>query len=192
MKSQLTFAAAVVTLFVLLPISVQLAAQDKQDHHHKHHRYRLIDIGTFGGPESYVNAAFSLGSPNQINRRGTVVGAAATDIPAPPEQTDLRWPRRTRPFRFHAFVWQEGEKKDLGALPGVECSEAVSINSQGEIPGRSGNAVIDLRGRPGGDSRRHSERWRDPRSRDTWGKSQHCHRHQQPQPSSRIQRQHHS
>jgi probable HAF family extracellular repeat protein len=143
MKSQLTFAAAVVTLFVLLPISVQLAAQDKQDHHHMHHRYRLIDTGTFGGPESYINAAFSLGSPNQINRRGTVVGAAATDIPAPPNKQICGGPDGLVPFVFHAFVWQEGKKKDLGVLPGVECSEAVSINSQGEIAGRSGNGVID-------------------------------------------------
>jgi hypothetical protein len=48
------------TLLAVLAIAIQLAAQDKQDHHHKHHRYKLIDIGTFGGPESYVIAAFSL------------------------------------------------------------------------------------------------------------------------------------
>ena len=72
-----------------------------------------------------------------------VVGAAATDKPTPPNKQICGGPDGLVPFVFHAFVWQEGEKKDLGALPGVECSEAVSINSQGEIAGRSGNGVID-------------------------------------------------
>ena len=120
--------------------STQVVAQDQRS---DHHRYKLIDVGTFGGPESYVNAAFSLGSPNQINRRGTVVGAAATDIPAPPNKQICGGPDGLVPFVFHAFIWEDGEKKDLGALPGVECSEAVSINSHGEIAGRSGNGVTD-------------------------------------------------
>jgi probable HAF family extracellular repeat protein len=143
MKSGFCTRIFAMTLLAVLAIAIQLAAQDKQEHHHKHHRYKLIDIGTFDGPESYVNAAFSLGSPNQINRRGAVVGAAATDIPTPPNKQICGGPDGLVPFVFHAFVWQEGEKKDLGALPGVECSEAVSINSQGEIAGRSGNGVID-------------------------------------------------
>src|SRR6516225_8036713 len=46
----------------------------------KHHHYKLIDIGTFGGPESYVNPAPNFGSQNQINARGTTVGGAGTAI----------------------------------------------------------------------------------------------------------------
>ena len=41
-------------LFTLLAISVQLVAQDtaKQNHHHKFPHYQLIDVGTFGGPNT--------------------------------------------------------------------------------------------------------------------------------------------
>jgi hypothetical protein len=41
-----------IALFNLRAIPVQLAAQDKQDHHHMHHHYKRIDIGTFGGPNT--------------------------------------------------------------------------------------------------------------------------------------------
>jgi hypothetical protein len=59
------------TLFGALAIPVRLVAQERvgEEHHAMHHRYKLVDLGTLGGPESYVNAAFSLGAPNQINRR---------------------------------------------------------------------------------------------------------------------------
>src|SRR5215469_3099051 len=111
--------------------------------HAKHHHYRFVDLGALGGPESYVNATFSLGSPNQINNRGTVVGAAATDIPAPPNKQICGGPDGLVPFVFHAFAWQHGVLTDLGALPGIECSQAVSINANGEVVGGSGNGVID-------------------------------------------------
>jgi hypothetical protein len=71
------------------------------------------------------------------------VGAAATQIPTPANKQICGGPDGVVPFVFHAFAWQNGEPTDLGALPGVECSEAVSINARGEIAGRSGNGVID-------------------------------------------------
>jgi hypothetical protein len=43
---------AVVTLFVALAIPVRLAAQGSQNQKLKHHHYQLIDMGTFGGPNS--------------------------------------------------------------------------------------------------------------------------------------------
>ena len=45
---------AAITLFAALAIPVRLAAQDKRDKP-KHHHYQLIDMGTFGGPASFVN-----------------------------------------------------------------------------------------------------------------------------------------
>jgi probable HAF family extracellular repeat protein len=134
-----------IMLCAALAVPAWLAAQLRvgEEHQATHHRYKLVDLGTLGGPESYVNAAFSLGAPNQINRRGAVVGAAATSTPAPPNKQVCGGPDGQVPFVFHAFAWQDGVLTDLGALPGVECSEAVSINAQGEIAGRSGNGVID-------------------------------------------------
>jgi probable HAF family extracellular repeat protein len=135
-----------ITLFATLAIPIRPAAQEQAAtprNKKEQHRYRFVDLGTFGGPESYVNAAFSSGAPNQINSRGAVVGAAATSTPAPPNKQICGGPDGLVPFVFHAFAWQDGVLTDLGALPGVECSEAVSINAHGEIAGRSGNGVID-------------------------------------------------
>jgi hypothetical protein len=69
------------TLFAALAIPVQLAAQEHTTHFR---HYKLIDIGTFGGPASYINPPFTFGSHNQINQRGTIVGGAATSIPTSP------------------------------------------------------------------------------------------------------------
>jgi hypothetical protein len=54
MKSRKLTCVAAVT-FVVLAITVRLAAQNKQDHHHKYHHYKLVDLGTFGGPNSSVS-----------------------------------------------------------------------------------------------------------------------------------------
>src|SRR2546426_4824679 len=75
MKSRtLTFISAI-TLFAALAIPVRLAAQ--------HTRYKLIEIGTFGGPASY------LGDPGvgpgvlHLNNRGVLIGHADTAFSDP-------------------------------------------------------------------------------------------------------------
>jgi uncharacterized membrane protein len=107
--------------------------------------------------------------------------ATATQIPPPPPQrlicggTD-----GIVPFIFHAFEMQPSElKKDLGALgahPEVECSEAVSINANGEIAGRSGNGIIDSVGVPDGlfVEEAHAVLWKDGNIKDlgTFGGNQ--------------------
>lgn len=73
-------------------------------------RYKLIDLGTFGGPASY----FSNGLDGILNEPGTAVGWANTSMPDPVD-----------PFCFapncfvtHAFQVQDGAVTDLGTLPG--------------------------------------------------------------------------
>ena len=73
MKSRTLTCITTMTLFAALAIPVQLAAQ-------QHTRYKLIDLGTFGGPSSGVAGSFlsPWGGVPVINNRGTVVGASDT------------------------------------------------------------------------------------------------------------------
>jgi hypothetical protein len=73
-----------IALFTALAIPVRLPAQQQKEGK-EHHRYKVVDLGTFGGPTSYLmsdsNGAGSVSGV--INNRGTVVGAADTSTPDP-------------------------------------------------------------------------------------------------------------
>jgi len=73
--------------------------------------YDVIDLGTLGGQYSYAYA---------VNNAGQVVGRSGGDID---------------PDR--AFLWEDGEMIDLGAVPGYSESVAIDINDSGQIVGRS-------------------------------------------------------
>jgi probable HAF family extracellular repeat protein len=106
-------------------------------HHHQYHHYKLIDTGTFGGPNTYL---FTQGVGAQVlNNRGVVTGSADTSIPDP------NAPKCLSPdcFISHAFKWQKGLLTDLGALPGVNSSFGSWISANGLVAGLSGNGEID-------------------------------------------------
>ena len=92
-------------LFATLALPVQLAAQ--------HTKYKLIDIGTFGGPTSQTN-----GESVVITNEGTVVGGADTSTPCP-YFSGLISP---------AFKWQNGVMTELALLPGDCFSFADATN----------------------------------------------------------------
>src|ERR1700730_4518768 len=75
-KSQTSkyFSAAV--LFIAMAFSARLAAQERtedQEHHREHRRYKLTEIGTFGGPNSYFTFI-----SRSLNNRGVATGMADT------------------------------------------------------------------------------------------------------------------
>jgi probable HAF family extracellular repeat protein len=130
MKSRLSCVAA--GTFICLAISLQLAAQGSTPHH----RYKLIDLGTFGGPNSFL----AYPPPGVIlSNQGSVVGIADTPNPDP-----------FCPHCFndgtlsYAFRWSDGVLTNLGALPGVgNSSFAFSQNARSEAVGISENGLID-------------------------------------------------
>src|SRR5437667_5539055 len=106
MKSR-TLTYFIATLFAVLALPLQLAAQ--------HSKYKLIDLGTFGGPASFI--APSSGGPQNparaLTSRGVVVGAAETAT------ADPFSPNCGNCLASHAFRWQDGVLTDLGTLQGV-------------------------------------------------------------------------
>src|SRR5438034_9865605 len=96
MKSRTLILAIAMTLLAALALPVPLAAQ--------HSRYKLIDIGTFGGPNSQVNGS----PPPMINNRGVVAGLADTAEPC----------SYLGGFVSPAFRWEDGVLTNLGLLPG--------------------------------------------------------------------------
>jgi probable HAF family extracellular repeat protein len=147
MKSARVTCITAIALFGALAHPLWLAAQDNQDHHHQHHHYQLIDMGTFGGPESYFPETIPfISAKGDLNSRGLAVGGSATS-------TSTTGTSNTGicgglsglvPFVFHAFEWQNGGVADLGSLAGADyCSVSGGINANGEIVGGSENGAID-------------------------------------------------
>ena len=87
MKSGNLMCITVMTLCTIVAIPVWLAGQDNTDHKPRHHHYQLIDMGTFGGPESFVAAQF-FAFPD-LNNLGVTVGGSATSIPTSPTSNFL-------------------------------------------------------------------------------------------------------
>ena len=136
MKSRTWTWMTAVYLFAALAMPVGTAAQDNpsQDYKHKHHQYKLIDLGTFGGPNSFV--------PNlevSINSRGTAIMQG--DTPA----ADPFYPNCFQDcFVNHAGAWRDGVLTDLGVLnnPNNSC-QPTWINDRDMVVGACENGLID-------------------------------------------------
>ena len=113
----------------LLALAIPVSGTAAQQHY-----YKLIDIGTFGGPTSMLP-----GFAQVVNNRGIVVGQADTSTVDPnfPNCFNLDC------YVSHAFQSWDRVLTDLGALPGGESSSAGWINARGLVVGLSQNGVID-------------------------------------------------
>jgi hypothetical protein len=145
MKSGKLIGTTAMILFTLA-IPLRLAAQDNLDHPNKHHRYKLVIIGTFGGPTSGVNGEIP---PRMLSNQGVLAGCADTSTPDPnypnfnPFDPSVPGGRSPDPFIFHTFQWKKGILTDLGAFPGINSSCAFWVSGNGLIVGASGNGNID-------------------------------------------------
>lgn len=110
-----------------------LAAQEQQADQEQgkgHRRYKLIEIGTFGGPNSYFTFI-----SRPLNKHGEAAGMADTAAAVNPPFC-LLFPDC---FLTHAFLWKDGAITDLGALPEIGSSFVNDINAKGVVTGMSLN-----------------------------------------------------
>lgn len=121
---------AVICVIAMVTVSPPINAQQI--------RYKLIDLGTFGGPHSYgtVNGnGFAL-----LNNSGEVASYADLATADPNSSYFCYDPDC---YQAHAALWKDGEITDLGALPTNNNSAAGSINSFGWATGQSQISIID-------------------------------------------------
>jgi len=142
MKSRTARCIRTIALLALM-MPVQLLTQNTQG---VHHHYKLVDLGTFGGPSSYLagsNGVTSPGAVNQVlNNHGTVVGWRDTSTIDP---FDPNCFMNFSPDCFLAlpFQWEKGVLTDLRVPPGGDASNAVWISDNGLIAGVSENGFVD-------------------------------------------------
>ena len=119
--------AIALTVLATLVTPVQVIAQ--------HSRYKLIDLGTFGGPNSYFNFVGS----RSLNNQGMATGGADTPTSVNPSfcLNDC--------FLAHTFLRQNGTLADLGGLPGVSASQSLpnDINAEGVVAGIAFTGEVD-------------------------------------------------
>src|ERR1700758_1638353 len=105
--SRFTSVVAVIYSLMAIAVAPVLAQEDDANIHHP--SYRLIDLGTFGGPRSSV-----AGQSVVVTNNGKVAGGA--DTPDPDPYAPNCFDRKTC-FVEHAFRWHAGVLTDLGTLP---------------------------------------------------------------------------
>lgn len=139
MRRNLKTSIIAVAVFTALAIPVQFAGQQRQSA--RQPRYKIVDLGTLGGPQSFT----FFGDAKPMNNRGATVGQADTTVPDPnyPNFNPYLGSGSPDAFIEHAFKWQDGVLSDLGALPGVNSSTVGWINSSGTAAGQSTNSTVD-------------------------------------------------
>lgn len=125
----------VAAAFLALTIAVQLSAQENKDHQNEHHKYKVVDLGTLGGPASFIPNPWS----EDANRRGAVIAEADTLTLDPYSPHCFQ----ASCLVNHGFKWHDDVRTDLGALPGANSSFPAWINERGGVAGFSENGQID-------------------------------------------------
>jgi hypothetical protein len=114
-----------------------------QEHAVEHPRYRLVDLGTLGGPLSYGSAD---GSGGRILNNAGVVSSYADTTEPDPNAPDFCFDPDC--LVAHAYRWRQGVMEDLGSLaPGVS-SLVANVNDRGWGIGESQTGIFNPAGFP--------------------------------------------
>jgi|SRR5580700_2639696 probable HAF family extracellular repeat protein len=128
-----TIAKIAVTCFVVMQaMHGRMAAQSVEE---GHQRFRLVELGTLGGPNSY----FTFITGRSLNKQGMAIGSADNPMAVEPPFCLIDC------YLSHAFQWNEGVLTDLGGLLGVTVSGSApnDINARGVVAGLAFNGGID-------------------------------------------------
>lgn len=132
-----------ITVLLLIVGTVEVGSRSSAQEVHQHepgrNRYALFDLGTFGGPQSYLNYVRVNSPAKVLTNEGVVVGWADTPTPDPFPSLCFN----PDCFVSHAFQWKKGVLTDLGSLAAGWSSAALWISDTGLIVGISQNGVID-------------------------------------------------
>src|SRR5215467_5778863 len=125
-----------------LPPSGSTSQRISKTNNAEHARYKVIDLGSLGGPQEYFNA-HALGSQYGTARvlTDSAVAAGWADTSEPDPYTNYCY--MIDCYVTHAFRWTRGDFNDLGTLPGGESSSAWFISPSGLITGNSQNGTLD-------------------------------------------------
>jgi probable HAF family extracellular repeat protein len=134
MKKNLAVCIAALAPIAALTVPLPVSAQQP--------RYKLIDMGTFGGPQSFVNPGsgveFGL-HVTVLNDRGEITGFADTSNPDPFPNYCFGDCNVAHAFRSN----KSGVLTDLSALPGGGSSLSTWITDNGLMAGLSENGETD-------------------------------------------------
>ena len=128
------------TLFAAMAIPAGVLAQSTANSKKPatHHHYKLVDMGTLGGPFSGSGWPFGL----NINSHGTVITLAETAFGCPTAPNCLQQTQDN--LVNHGLQWKNGVLTDMGALPGGNNSSFPGwINDRGDSVGISTNNLYD-------------------------------------------------
>jgi probable HAF family extracellular repeat protein len=101
-------------------------------------RYRVVDLGTFGGPFSYVSAN---GPGGRILNNAGVVSSYADTTQPDPDAPDFCFDPDC--LVAHAYRWRGGVLEDLGSLAEGTSSLVAHINDRGWGVGASRTGNVD-------------------------------------------------
>jgi hypothetical protein len=125
----------ILVLAVLL-IAQALVPQATPDHARSHHHYQLIDLGTFGGPNSSLPDSIESLDPS-----GAVTGCADTSFLDPDFAIQNSY--FSDPYIERSYIWNDGHRTALPALRSARNACPQGINESASIVGASENGQID-------------------------------------------------
>jgi probable HAF family extracellular repeat protein len=136
--------AGVSLLAGLVAPTVVASQDDLKPNNARHHHYKVVDIGTFGGPNSSYLQGFPEG--RMLNNSGAVVGAGDTSTPDP-----LCVAFDFDCYVAYGFKWENGVASPLRALPGFDGLNSATgnwVSDSGLTAGLSENGIDPLTGGP--------------------------------------------